>query len=220
MMRREPASPQEQIDQLLGHLAQKNPYFALWVAYKKGVARPFDRRGLGRVSPSENSAPRAPKRSRLRTRWPNWTRFSASSVDGNRALPSLAFERIWFLHYPSRPRANGCRHAPFWECSRRSWRHVRPRNQLRNELVGDAFARYERSVLLPAEGGLVQRRRPDVGKAASSQRDLPRPGPLQLEKRVRSGVSIARDWQDISVLAAPPIRGKDALAIRAPHAQR
>ena len=42
-------------------------------------------------------------------------------------------------------------------------------------------------------------------------------GPLQLEKRVRSGVSVARNWQDISVLTAPPIRWKDALAVRAPH---
>ena len=31
-----PASPREQIRELLSHLAQNNPYFALWVAYKKG----------------------------------------------------------------------------------------------------------------------------------------------------------------------------------------
>ena len=34
----EPVSPQAQIDQLLSHLAQRNPYFARWIEYKKGVA--------------------------------------------------------------------------------------------------------------------------------------------------------------------------------------
>ena len=40
----------------------------------------------------------APKRSRLRTRWPSWKSFSPSFHDGNRVLPGLSFERIWFLH--------------------------------------------------------------------------------------------------------------------------
>jgi hypothetical protein len=33
-----PPSPRKQIKELLGHLAQKNPYFALWTVYKRGVS--------------------------------------------------------------------------------------------------------------------------------------------------------------------------------------
>ena len=34
----EPASPRKQIEELFNHLAQKNPYFALWKDYKRGVS--------------------------------------------------------------------------------------------------------------------------------------------------------------------------------------
>ena len=138
--------------------------------------------------------------------------------DENRVLPGLSFERIWFLHSLRGPERMLQTRA-VRECLQRSWRHVRPRSQLRDELVGYELTRHERSILLPAEGGLVQRRGPDVGKAPPSLRDLSWPGPLQFEKRIRSGVPIARRRQDFLVLGAPPIRRKDAPVIRAPRTE-
>src|SRR5208282_3404740 len=159
---------------------------------------------------------RTPRRSHLRTQWSSWTSFLLSSMTGIGRSPACPSSASCFF-IPFLARSECSRRAPFWGCLQRSWRHVRPRSQLRDELVGYELTRHERSILLPAEGSLVQRRRLDVGKAASSQRDLPGPGPLQLEERVRSGVPVARDWQDIPMLTAPPIRWKDAPAVRAPH---
>jgi hypothetical protein len=94
----EPVSPQAQIDQLLSHLAQRNPYFARWVEYKNDVADheivekwdEYLHQTLGAESADEAA-------------------FAHSMVeldkllgifrDRNLALPSLGFERIWFLHY-------------------------------------------------------------------------------------------------------------------------
>jgi len=94
----EPVSPQAQIDQLLSHLEQMNPYFARWIEYKNGVAdhqtvKKWDEyllQALGAESADEAA-------------------FAHSMVeldkllgifrDRNLALPSLGFERIWFLHY-------------------------------------------------------------------------------------------------------------------------
>jgi hypothetical protein len=90
-------SPPEQIQRLLNHLAQQNLYFALWVIYKRGVndnviAEEWDQyllQELGADSVEEIA-------------------FTHGMVeldtlltvfhDGNLALPSLTFERIWFLH--------------------------------------------------------------------------------------------------------------------------
>lgn len=92
------ASPQELIDQLLDHLAQKNPYFALWLVYKRGVG---DRtvaedwggyllQELGFESTEEIAFAQAMSElDKILNLYRYW----------NRALPSLAFERIWFLHY-------------------------------------------------------------------------------------------------------------------------
>jgi hypothetical protein len=94
----EPVSPQAQIDRLLSHLAQRNPYFARWVEYKNDVADheivekwdEYLHQTLGAESADEAA-------------------FAHSMVeldkllgifrDRNLALPSLGFERIWFLHY-------------------------------------------------------------------------------------------------------------------------
>jgi hypothetical protein len=94
----EPVSPQAQIDQLLSHLEQRNPFFALRMGYKMSAAthsvvEKWDEyllQKLGAESPDEVA-------------------FAHSMVelekllgifrDRNLALPSLGFERIWFLHY-------------------------------------------------------------------------------------------------------------------------
>jgi hypothetical protein len=96
--RQTPASPRKEIEELFTHLAQKNPYFAHWVAYKRGVsersvAEEWDEyllQELGTQSPEAIVFTRA---------MVELDRLLALFHDENLALPSLAFERIWFLHY-------------------------------------------------------------------------------------------------------------------------
>ena len=93
-----PVSAQAQIDQLLSHLAQRNPYFARWIEYKKGVAdreilEKWDEyllETLGGESVDEVAFAHA---------MVELDKFLGIFRDRNLALPSLGFERIWFLHY-------------------------------------------------------------------------------------------------------------------------
>jgi hypothetical protein len=95
---RPPTCPREQIGQLLNHLAQKNPYFALWVAYKRSVsdhsiAEDWDvyllqKRG---TESTEDIA--------FALAMAELDRILSIFRDRNWALSSLSFERIWFLHY-------------------------------------------------------------------------------------------------------------------------
>src|SRR5580658_2912114 len=93
-----PASPQAQIDQLLSHLVQRNPYFARWTEYKKGVAdheivEKWDEyllQTLGGESTGEVAFAHA---------MVELDKLLGIFRDRNLALPSLGFERIWFLHY-------------------------------------------------------------------------------------------------------------------------
>ena len=86
------------VGELLGHLAQNNRYFALWAAYKKGVshnsvAEEWDdylRQELGAESAEEIAFAQA---------MAELDKLLNVFLDGNRDLPSLVFERIWFLHY-------------------------------------------------------------------------------------------------------------------------
>ena len=93
-----PVPAQAQIDQLLSHLAQRNPYFARWIEYKKGVAdheivEKWDEyllQTLGAESADEVAFAHA---------MVELDRLLGIFRDRNLALPSLGFERIWFLHY-------------------------------------------------------------------------------------------------------------------------
>jgi hypothetical protein len=93
-----PASPHRQTRELLSHLAQKNPYFALWTVYKKGVsdrsvAEEWDDylvQGLGPHCAEEIDFTRS---------MAELDRLLTLFHDDNLPLPRLAFERIWFLHY-------------------------------------------------------------------------------------------------------------------------
>jgi hypothetical protein len=93
-----PATPKEQIEELLSHLAQKNPYFALWSAYKTGVSNhsvadeweEYLLQELGDQSADEIAFTRA---------MVELDKLLSHFHGENRALPSLAFERVWFLHY-------------------------------------------------------------------------------------------------------------------------
>lgn len=93
-----PATPREQIEELLSHLARKNPYFALWTVYKTGVSdlsvaeewEEYLLQELGNQSVDELDFTRA---------MVELDKLLNHFHDENRALPCLAFERIWFLHY-------------------------------------------------------------------------------------------------------------------------
>lgn len=93
-----PATPREQIEELLSHLARKNPYFALWSVYKTGVSEHSVAEEWEEYLLQEFGNPSVDE-----------VEFTHAMVeldkllnhfhDDNRALPSLAFERVWFLHY-------------------------------------------------------------------------------------------------------------------------
>ena len=96
-MTRADQSPQEQIQKLRNHLAQQNPYFRLWIVYKRSVsdysvAGGWDEyllQELGSESDEEIAFARA---------MVELDTLLTLFHDGNLALPSLTFERIWFLH--------------------------------------------------------------------------------------------------------------------------
>ena len=93
----EPAFPRKQIDELLRHLAQKNPYFALWVVCRKSasdysVAGSWDEylhQKLGTESGEEIAFAHA---------MVELDKLLSLFHDRNQVLPGLSFERIWFLH--------------------------------------------------------------------------------------------------------------------------
>ena len=95
---RELAPPRDQIRHLRSHLAQENPYFALWVAYQGGVinhstTEDWDSYVLRElVSESTEKIEFAHAMAEL-------DKLFTAFHDENRALPSLSFERIWFLHH-------------------------------------------------------------------------------------------------------------------------
>lgn len=90
-------SSQEQIQKLRNHLVQQNPYFRLWVVYKESVsdysvAGSWDEyllQELGSESDEEIAFARA---------MVELDTLLTLFHDGNLALPSFTFERIWFLH--------------------------------------------------------------------------------------------------------------------------
>jgi hypothetical protein len=91
-------SPQAQIDQLLSHLVQRNPYFELWMGYKMGAAehsivQKWDEYLL-QILGGESTEKVA-----LAHAMVELDKLLGTFRDRNLALPSLGFERIWFLHF-------------------------------------------------------------------------------------------------------------------------
>ena len=90
-------SPQEQTQKLLDHLAQQNPYFRLWIVYKRSVsdcsvAGSWDvclLQELGTESGEEIAFAHA---------MVELDKLLTLFHDRNWVLPGLSFERIWFLH--------------------------------------------------------------------------------------------------------------------------
>jgi hypothetical protein len=90
-------SPREQIQELRNHLVQRNPYFMLWVVFKRDVkdhlvAEQWDEyliQKLGTHSAEEIAFAHA---------MIELDKLLTLFHDNNWALPGLAFERILFLH--------------------------------------------------------------------------------------------------------------------------
>jgi hypothetical protein len=93
-----PASPRRQTQELLSHLAQKNPYFALWSGYKSGVS---DRSVAEKWDDylAQELGPHCAEEIGFTHSMVELDRLLTLFRDDNRSLPGLAFERIWFLHY-------------------------------------------------------------------------------------------------------------------------
>lgn len=93
-----PPPPREQVQELLDHLRQKNPYFAVWVVFKSGGAASFDTeswedylsRELGTEDGDEVAFTRA---------MAELDKLLLYFRDRDLPLPRHFFERAWFLHY-------------------------------------------------------------------------------------------------------------------------
>jgi hypothetical protein len=93
-----PASARDQIRELVAHLEQKNRGFALWTVYRLAVSsgsvvENWDQYLLQELG-CENAGELAFAHAMVEL-----DRLLALFHDQNWALPGLAFERIWFLHY-------------------------------------------------------------------------------------------------------------------------
>lgn len=93
-----PDSAREQIGQLLNHLAQKNPYFALWVVYKRAASDRSIAKNWNEYLLQELGAEAAEEIAFTHV-MAELDRILGIFHEQNWALPSLSFERIWFLHY-------------------------------------------------------------------------------------------------------------------------
>jgi hypothetical protein len=93
-----PASPRRKTQELLSHLAQKNPYFALWSGYKSGVSDRSVAEKWDDYLAQELGPHRAEEIDFTRS-MVELDRLLTLFHDDNLPLPRLAFERIWFLHY-------------------------------------------------------------------------------------------------------------------------
>jgi hypothetical protein len=90
-------SQREQIQELRNRLAQQNPYFGLWVVYKKDVkdhpvTEEWDEYLL------QERGVRSAEEIAFAHAMVELEQLLSLFHDGNRVLPGLSFERIWFLH--------------------------------------------------------------------------------------------------------------------------
>jgi hypothetical protein len=90
-------SPREQIQELRNHLAQQNPYFGLWVVYKRDVKDHPVAEKWGEYLLQELGA-RSAEEIAFAHAMVELDKLLSLFHDGNRVLPGLIFERIWFLH--------------------------------------------------------------------------------------------------------------------------
>ena len=93
-----PPPPREQVRELVDHLTQKNPYFALWVVFKGGGAENSNTENwedyLGRELGTEDGDEVAFARAMAEL-----DKLLLYFHDRDLPLPRHFFERAWFLHY-------------------------------------------------------------------------------------------------------------------------
>jgi hypothetical protein len=93
-----PRSSREQIHQLRSHLAQMNPYFALWTVYKNGEREQLTAEDWHQFL-LQQLGPEPIEEIEFTRAMAEVDKLLTLFHDENRELPSLSFERIWFLHY-------------------------------------------------------------------------------------------------------------------------
>ena len=90
-------SPREQIQELRNHPVQQNPYFGLWVVFKRDVKDQPVAEEWGEYLLQELGA-RSAEEIAFAHAVVELEKLLSLFHDGNRVLPGLSFERIWFLH--------------------------------------------------------------------------------------------------------------------------
>ena len=91
-------SSREQIHQLRSHLVLKNPYFALWTVYKNGERKQLTAEDWYQFL-LQQLGPECIEEIEFTHALAELDKLLTLFHDENRELPSLLFERIWFLHY-------------------------------------------------------------------------------------------------------------------------
>lgn len=92
-----PPPPREQVRQLLDHLTQKNPHFAVWVVFKSGTENSDTESWedyLGRELGTDDGDGVAFTRAMAEL-----DKLLLYFHDRDLPLPQHFFERVWFLHY-------------------------------------------------------------------------------------------------------------------------
>ena len=95
-------SPRQQTQELLDHLASRNPYFRLWIDYKRHASGAFNERAWGeylRRQLSEDDADSLDFAKEMA----ELDRLLVWLHDHNIPLPQYFFERTWFLHFLHEP---------------------------------------------------------------------------------------------------------------------
>jgi hypothetical protein len=90
-------SSREQIQQLQGHLALKNPYFALWTVYKNGERKQLTAEDWYQFL-LQQLGPECIEEIEFTRAMAELDKLLTLFYDENRELPILSSERIWFLH--------------------------------------------------------------------------------------------------------------------------
>jgi hypothetical protein len=93
-----PISPTKQVQQLLDHLTEKNPYFALWTVFKSGVGGNFDAQAWEDYL-REEFGPESEDDIAFTHAMAELDKFLLYFLDRNLRLPKYFFERCWFLHH-------------------------------------------------------------------------------------------------------------------------
>jgi len=92
-----PHSFHDQVHQLRSHLAQKNPYFALWTVYKNGERKQLTAEGCHQFLLQQHG-PECIEEIEFTRAMAELDKLLTLFYDENRELPILSFERIFFLH--------------------------------------------------------------------------------------------------------------------------